>query len=64
MAPFHIECYRRFRDVYCLNYQGNVYAARALMIDAARTYETLVNFYMENSHLRTSCNENLKSHLK
>jgi hypothetical protein len=42
----------------------------ALMIEAARTSETLVNFYQtarrynpEDSHLRTHRRENLKSHL-
>jgi hypothetical protein len=40
----------------------------ALMMEAARTYETLVNFYQttrrynpEDSHLRTHRRENLKS---
>jgi hypothetical protein len=38
------------------------------MMEAARTFETLVNFYQttrrynpEDSHLRTHCRENLKS---
>jgi hypothetical protein len=42
----------------------------ALMIEAARTSETLVNFYQttrrynpEDSHLRTHRRENLKSYL-
>jgi hypothetical protein len=42
----------------------------ALMIEAARTSETLVNFYQttqcykpEDSHLRTHSRENLKSYL-
>jgi hypothetical protein len=41
----------------------------ALMMKAARTSETLVNFYQttwhynpEDSHLRAHCHENLKSH--
>jgi hypothetical protein len=40
------------------------------MMDAARTSETLVNFYQtkrrynpEDSHLRTHCRENLTSYL-
>jgi hypothetical protein len=40
------------------------------MMEAARTYETLVNFYQttrrynpEDSHLRTHCRENLKSYI-
>jgi hypothetical protein len=43
---------------------------RALMMEAARTSETLVNFYQttwrynpEDSHLRTHRRENLKSYL-
>jgi hypothetical protein len=43
----------------------------ALMMEAARTSETLVNFYQttrryhpEHSHLRTHRRENLKSHLE
>jgi hypothetical protein len=43
----------------------------ALMMKAARTSETLVNFYQtarrynpQDSHLRTHCRENLKSFLK
>jgi hypothetical protein len=42
----------------------------ALMMEAARTSETLVNFYKttrrynpEDSHLHTRCRENLKSYL-
>jgi hypothetical protein len=42
----------------------------ALMMEAARTSETLVNFYQttqrynpEDSHLRTYCRENLKSYV-
>jgi hypothetical protein len=43
----------------------------ALMMEAARSSETLVNFYQttrrynpEDSHLRTRRRENLKSYLK
>jgi hypothetical protein len=42
----------------------------ALMMEAGRTSETLVNFYQttrrnnpEESHLRTHCRENLKSYI-
>jgi hypothetical protein len=42
----------------------------ALMVEAARTFETFVNFYQttwrynpEDSHLRTHRHENLKSYL-
>jgi hypothetical protein len=42
----------------------------ALMMEAAGTYETLMNFYQttqcnnpEDSHLDTRCCENLKSHI-
>jgi hypothetical protein len=45
-------------------------AVIALMMEAARTSETLVNFYQttrrynpEDSHLRTHHRENLKSHI-
>jgi hypothetical protein len=41
----------------------------ALLMEAARTSETLVNFYQttrrnnpEDSHFHTCCHENLKSH--
>jgi hypothetical protein len=51
-----VEIYQRFRG-------------RALMMEAARTSETLVNFYQttrrynpEDSHLRTHRRENLKSY--
>jgi hypothetical protein len=44
--------------------------AIALLMEAARTSETLVNFYQttwhynpEDSHLHTHCHENLKSYL-
>jgi hypothetical protein len=47
-----------------------VVARIALMMEAARTSETLVNFYQttrrynpEDSHLRTHRRENLKSYL-
>jgi hypothetical protein len=48
-----------------------MYSLIALMMEAARTSETLVNFYQttlsynpEVSHLRTHCRENLKSYLR
>jgi hypothetical protein len=46
-----------------------VVALCSLHMDAAGTFETLVNFYQttwcnnpEDSHLHTHCRENLKSH--
>jgi hypothetical protein len=46
------------------------FRATALMMEAANTSETSVNFYQttqrnnpEDSHLHTFCYENLKSHL-
>jgi hypothetical protein len=52
-----VEAYQRFRGI-------------ALMMEAARTSEKLVNFYQttrrynpEDSHLRTHRRENLKSYL-
>jgi hypothetical protein len=48
-----------------------VFWAIALMMEAARTSETLVNFYQttrrydpEDSHLRTHRRDNLKSYLE
>jgi hypothetical protein len=56
-----VEVYQRFRGPCCL--------AIALMMEAARTSETLVNFYQttrrynpEDNHLRTHRRENLKSY--
>jgi hypothetical protein len=47
------------------------FRAIALMMEAARTSKTLVNFYqttrrhnLEDSHLRTHRRENLKSYMK
>jgi hypothetical protein len=60
-----VEVYQRFRRPCCLHNQG------ALMMEAARPSETLVNFYHttrpynpEDSHLRTQRRENLKSCLE
>jgi hypothetical protein len=57
-----VEVYQRFRGPCCLHYQG--------ALEAARTSETLANFYQtprrynpEDSHLHTRCCENLKSYL-
>jgi hypothetical protein len=55
VAPCSLEeVYHRFRGPCCLHHQGD-----ALMMEAARTSETLVNFYQttrrynpENSHPR------------
>jgi hypothetical protein len=68
-----VEVYHRFRGPCCLHHQGDEQAARglliALMMEAAGTSETLVNFYRttrrynpEDSHLRTHRRENLKSY--
>jgi hypothetical protein len=55
-----VDVYQRFRGPCCLYHQGD---------EAARTSETLVNFYQttrrynpEDSHLRTHRRENLKSY--
>jgi hypothetical protein len=57
-----VEVYRRFRVACCLHHQ-------ALMMEAASTSETSVNFYQttwhynpEDSHLHSRRCENLKSH--
>jgi hypothetical protein len=54
-----VEVYQRFRGPCCLHNQGAIIRAIALMMEAARTSETLVNFYQttrrynpEDSHLR------------
>jgi hypothetical protein len=58
-----VELYRRFKGACCLHHQI------ALIMEAARTSETSVNFYQttrrynpENSHLHTRRRENLKSY--
>jgi hypothetical protein len=59
-----VEIYRRFRDACCF-----IVLSIALMMEAASTSETLVNFRqitrrnLGDSHLHTRCRENLKSHL-
>jgi hypothetical protein len=66
VAPYSlVEVYQHYRGPCCLHHQV------ALMMVAARTSETLVNFYQtarrynpENSHLRTHRRENLKSYMK
>jgi hypothetical protein len=62
-----VEVYQRFRGPCCLHHQGD---RIALMMAAARTSETLVNFYQttqcynpEDSNLHTHRRENLKSYL-
>jgi hypothetical protein len=57
-----VEVYQRFRGTCCLHHQSDE-------MEAARTSETLVNFYHttrrynpEDSHLRTRGSENLKSY--
>jgi hypothetical protein len=57
-----VEVHRRFRGLDLLIF---------LMTEAAKTSETLVNFYQttrrynpENCHLRAHCRENLKSYLR
>jgi hypothetical protein len=72
-----LEVYQRFRGQPWLtnSYISNCFHAHslliALMMEAGRTSETLVNFYQttwhynpEVSHLHTHCRENLKSHLR
>jgi hypothetical protein len=63
-----VEIYYRFRGPCCLHHQGLLIA---LMMEAARSSETLVNFYQttrrynpEDRHLRTNRRENLKSYLR
>jgi hypothetical protein len=70
-----VEAYQRFRGPCCLHHQGDrpvvaPCSAIALMMEAARTPETLVDFCQatrrynpEDSHLRTHRRENLKSYL-
>jgi hypothetical protein len=60
-----VEVNQHFRDPCCLHHQG------ALMMEAARTSETLVNFYQttwhynpEDSHLHTHRCEILKSYME
>jgi hypothetical protein len=62
-----VEVYQRFRGPCCLHHQGDERII-ALMMEAAKTSETLVKFYQttrrynpEDSHLRTHRCENLKS---
>jgi hypothetical protein len=57
-----VEVYQHFRGACCLHNQGDV----ALMMEAASTPETSVNFYQtiwcnipEDSHLHTHHHENL-----
>jgi hypothetical protein len=47
-----VEVYQRFRGACCLHYQG--IRAIALMMEAARTSETSVNFYQERCLLGCS----------
>jgi hypothetical protein len=63
-----VEVYQRFRGTFCLHHQDD-HLLIALMMEAARTFETLENFYQttrrynpEDSHLRTNRRENLKSY--
>jgi hypothetical protein len=81
-----VEVYQRFRGPCCLHHQGDRPSAKylsdfcgmcsnlaliiVLMMEAARTSETLVNFYQttlrynpEDSHIRTHRRENLKSYI-
>jgi hypothetical protein len=60
-----VEAYRRYRSAYRLHYQG------AVMMEAASTSETSVNFYQttrrnipEDSHLHARRREKLKSHIE
>jgi hypothetical protein len=61
-----VEVYQRFKGPLCLHHQGDLLIT--LMMEAARTSETLVNFYQtiqcynpEDSHLCTHHCEHLKS---
>jgi hypothetical protein len=63
-----VEVYQRFRGPCCLHHQSEVFA---LMMEAARSSETLVNFYQtirvynpEDSHLPANRRENLNSYSK
>jgi hypothetical protein len=59
-----VEVYRRFRSPCCLHNQSDGILI-ALMMDAASTSETSVNFYQNTrrySHLHTRRRENLKSY--
>jgi hypothetical protein len=63
-----VEVYRRFRGSCCLHHQGD--DVSYLMMEAASTSETSVNFYQttrrnnpEDSHLRTNRREKLKHRL-
>jgi hypothetical protein len=74
------EVYGRFRDTCCLHHQSDEWlkftdvseiraAIIALMMEAASSSETSVNFYqttrgnnLEDSHLHTRRRKNLKSH--
>jgi hypothetical protein len=63
-----VEVYRRFRGACCLHHHHH--QGIALMMEAAGTSETLVNFHQttgryipEDNYLRTHRRENLKSYL-
>jgi hypothetical protein len=60
-----VEVYQSFRGPCCLHH----HSLTALMMEAARTSETLIIFYQttrrynpEDSHIRTHRRENLKSY--
>jgi hypothetical protein len=69
VAPYSlVQISRRFRGAGCLHDQD--VSIHPLMLEAAGTSETSVNFYQttrsnnpEDSHLHTRRRENLKSHL-
>jgi hypothetical protein len=63
-----VEAYHRFRDPRCFHQQGEE-SISTLMTEAAKTSETLQNFYQttprcnsEDSQLHTCRRENLKSY--
>jgi hypothetical protein len=62
-----VEAYRRFRGACCLHHQDSE-GIISLMMEAASTSETLVNFYqitrrnIPEDSLHTRRRENLKSH--
>jgi hypothetical protein len=53
-----VEVFQRFRGACCLHHQGDEPLLISLMMEAASTYETLVNFYQT-----TQCYNPEASHL-
>jgi hypothetical protein len=66
-----LEIYQRFRGPCCVHHQGDDIKFIALMMEAARSSETLVNFYQttqcynpEDSHLQNGSLVDAISHYK